>query len=90
MQHPFFNYWTLLQKFAFMTTKEQVKFHVFRAPGGSTDSPTFHRVQIVFEALTPGLYPMIYLNHVQMDENALWALGDLDYPSRENYDLAFG
>lgn len=90
MQHPIFNFWTLLQKYSFLTTKELVKYHVFRAPGGTENLPGFHKVQILIESLTPGMYPIIYLNHVQMEESAYYALGDLVYPSRENYDIAFG
>lgn len=61
LTHPYFTLGTIPQKFTFRTTREQVKFHAFQVEGGASSSPTYHKVTIMVEALTPNLYPMIYV-----------------------------
>ena len=90
MRHPLFNFWTSMQKFSFDTTQELVKFHVFHVPGGSIRDETYHMVSIIFESLSPHLYPMIYLNKIEEEENAFDSLADLKHPSRAEHDFAFG
>jgi len=56
----------LYEKVQFQSAQEQVKFHAFQVPGatelddGSLD-PRSYTVTIAVEALTPHVYPRLYL-----------------------------
>lgn len=47
-------------------------------------------MQIVFDALTEALYPMIFLKKVTTAEDSSTALASLTYPSLVAHDIAFG
>lgn len=88
--HPVFNYETMAQKFTYMTDKEQVKYHVFQVPDGTTSAPVYHKIEIILTSLTPALYPMLYLKKVEHDQEKSTALGSLAFPSMVDSELQFG
>merc|ERR1712091_53144 len=79
---------SILQKFRYETDSELVRFHVFRVPPG-TSATTHHAVKFTVDPLTPDFYPKIFMNKIEMNEEASnTAL--LRYPNLIEHDLVFG
>ena len=56
----------LYEKARFESVQEQVKFHAFQVPGATQLDdgrlqPVFYQVTIAIDALTPHVYPRLYL-----------------------------
>ena len=87
LRHPIFLDWTMQQRFRFLTSQEQVKFHVFRVP--SAQVAAYHKVEIAIDPLTPNFYPKVYLNKVELQYEP-GNTGQLRFPNLVSHDLAFG
>ena len=54
-------------KVTLYTQRELVKFHVFNVPGVSTGQAVYHQVTITITILDQNIFPVLYLNKVEMD-----------------------
>lgn len=72
-----------------------MKFHAFRVPPSTDGSPTYHKVELVIDPLTPGFYPKVFLRKNELQREPSQTT-ELKFPSLVSYDdglefpLAFG